>query len=75
MSMLQVWQYLELLFLVEVRLLATKASKIGGRPRVSSKDEPELTKDGFKVSRKNYNFTDKFGTERLGFTYDRCSCS
>ena len=46
-------------------LLAAKASKLGGRPRVSSKDEPELTKDGFKVSRKNYNFTDKFGTEDL----------
>jgi len=46
-------------------LLAAKASKLGGRPRVSSKDEPELTKDGFKVSRKNYDFTDKFGTEDL----------
>ena len=46
-------------------LLAAKASKLGGRPMVSSKDEPELTKDGFKVSRKNYNFTDKFGTEDL----------
>ena len=46
-------------------LLAAKASKLGGRPRVSSKDEPELTKDGFKVSRKNYDFTDRFGTEDL----------
>ena len=46
-------------------LLAAKASKLGGRPKVSSKDEPELTKDGLKVSKKNYNFTDKFGTEDL----------
>jgi len=46
-------------------VLAAKASKLGGRPRVSGKSEPEMTKDGLKVSKKNYNFTDRFGTEDL----------
>jgi hypothetical protein len=46
-------------------LASVKMSKLGGRPKVSRKEELGVGPDGQRISRKVYDFNDALGTEDL----------